>query len=40
MITINETLPSDEWETPDDLFEAINKEFGFTRDVAASAHNN
>lgn len=27
------------WETPDKLFEEINKEFHFTRDVCASAEN-
>jgi len=28
-----------EWETPDDLFEKINKEFNFTRDVCANQQN-
>lgn len=27
------------WETPDDLFEKINQEFKFTRDVCASKEN-
>lgn len=28
-----------DWETPDDLFQTVNQEFGFTLDVAASPHN-
>ena len=28
-----------DWETPDDLFEKINKEFNFMRDVCASPEN-
>jgi len=28
-----------EWETPDEIFEPLNKEFGFTLDVAASQDN-
>jgi len=30
---------STEWETPDDLFEALNEEFHFTLDVCASSKN-
>lgn len=30
---------SDEWETPQDLFDALNAEFGFHVDVAATAKN-
>ena len=30
---------SQEWATPDDLYEAINKEFNFTLDAAATAEN-
>jgi len=29
----------DDWETPDDLFNALNEEYGFTVDVCATAHN-
>ncbi len=29
-----------EWETPQDLFNSLNKEFNFTLDVCASKHNN
>lgn len=29
----------DDWETPPDLFEALDAEFGFSVDVCASAHN-
>lgn len=38
--TTNLTNPSDQWETPEDLFDAINNEYGFTLDVAATAWNN
>lgn len=30
---------SDEWETPQDFFDELNKEFGFTLDVCATAKN-
>ena len=38
--TTNLTNPSDQWETPEDLFDAINNEYGFTLDAAATAWNN
>lgn len=28
-----------DWETPDEIFEPLNKEFGFTLDVCADTHN-
>ncbi len=33
------TSNSDEWETPQDLFDQLNKEFNFTLDVCASDSN-
>ena len=30
---------TNEWSTPQDLFEELNEEFGFTIDVAATAEN-
>lgn len=33
------TPQSDEWATPQDLFDALNAEFGFTLDVCAGADN-
>lgn len=30
---------ADDWETPPEVFEPLNREFGFTLDVAASPHN-
>lgn len=30
---------SDEWSTPDEVYKALNKEFGFTLDAAASKEN-
>lgn len=30
---------ADDWETPPDVFDPLNREFGFTLDVAAQAHN-
>ena len=33
------TSGSGEWETPEDLFEQLNDEFGFCYDMAATAHN-
>jgi len=30
---------TDEWETPQDLFDELNKEFGFTLDVCATEQN-
>jgi len=30
---------SDEWSTPDDLFDQLNQEFRFTLDAAASEEN-
>jgi len=30
---------SSDWETPQDLYDALNEEFGFTCDVAANAEN-
>lgn len=30
---------TDEWETPQDLFDSLDKEFGFTLDVCASVGN-
>jgi len=32
-------LPHSEWPTPQDFFDAVDREFGFTLDVAASAEN-
>jgi site-specific DNA-methyltransferase (adenine-specific) len=30
---------ADDWETPPEVFDPLNREFGFTLDVAASPHN-
>src|SRR4051812_26379019 len=30
---------ADDWETPPEVFDPLNREFGFTLDVAAQAHN-
>jgi phage N-6-adenine-methyltransferase len=33
------SLRADDWETPPEVFDPLNREFGFTLDVAAEAHN-
>lgn len=41
-MTLSKTLfssKSDEWRTPDDLFDILNREFAFTLDVAATEQN-
>jgi phage N-6-adenine-methyltransferase len=38
-MTVHYSSSSDEWETPEDIFDALNREFDFTLDVCAQQHN-